>query len=141
MGKVVHEKKKLTLSEFGACDGEFPLPRNGAVGWYRFVLKASFRKGEWEPMQVLVSDFTPSPFRVTTELNAKLFRAGEKVKVSTAARLHAGGPYAQAQARITALLKAGAVSFRRPQGKGIHLRHRNPRVERGSEDHAEWRRN
>jgi hypothetical protein len=119
MGKVVHEVKKLTLSTFGAYDGEFPLPKNGAVGWYRFVLKANFKKGEWEPMQVLVSDFTPSPFRVTTELNAKLFRAGETVKVSTAARLHAGGPYAQAQARITALLKAEQFVSDDPRAKGF----------------------
>ena len=119
MGKVVHEVKKLTLSTFGAYDGEFPLPKNGAVGWYRFVLKASFKKGEWEPMQVLVSDFTPSPFRVTTELNAKLFRAGENVKVSTAARLHAGGPYAQARARITALLKAEQFISDDPRAKGF----------------------
>jgi uncharacterized protein YfaS (alpha-2-macroglobulin family) len=55
-------------------------------------------------MRVLVSDFTPAPFRVTTELDGELFRAGENVRVSTRARLHAGGPYADAGVRVVARL-------------------------------------
>ncbi|HTP66969.1 MAG TPA: alpha-2-macroglobulin family protein [Geobacteraceae bacterium] len=119
MGKVAYEVKKVALSEFGAYDGEFTLPKNSAVGWYRFVLKASFRKGEWEPMQVLVSDFTPAPFRVTTELGGKLFRSGDTVKVSTVARLHAGGPYARAGARITAQLRPEQFTSDDPKARGF----------------------
>ncbi len=107
MGKAVHSEKDLTLSEFGSYDGEFRVPKSGAVGWYRFKLTASFiedKNAYWTPMRVLVSDFTPAPFRVTTDLNGTLFRTGETVKVLTQAKLHAGGPYVDAQSRITARL-------------------------------------
>ena len=73
-------------------DGEFLIPKNGAVGYYNFQLESSFAKLNLEPLQVLVSDFTPSPFQVTTELNGKIFGTGEPVTVSTQAKLHAGGP-------------------------------------------------
>jgi uncharacterized protein YfaS (alpha-2-macroglobulin family) len=78
-GKVVHEVKEVTLSEFGAYSGEFTIPPNSATGWYHFVVSANFSKESkdnkmsWEPMWVLVSDFTPAPFRVTTDLDGELF--------------------------------------------------------------------
>lgn len=118
MGKVTHEVKKVSLSEFGSYDGSFSVPKNGAVGWYRFVLSANFKEGSWEPMQVLISDFTPAPFRVTTELNGTLFKAGDTVRVATRAKLHAGGPYANAQARITAVLRPEPFVSDDPRAKG-----------------------
>ena len=121
MGKTVHEVKELALNAFGAIDGEFTVAKNGAVGWYRFVLTSSFRKGEWEPMRVLISDFTPAPFRVATDLSGELFRAGETVKVSTQARLHAGGPYADAQARITARLTPLPFTSDHPRARGFYF--------------------
>src|SRR5678809_884275 len=39
--KVVHEVQEVSLSAFGAYHGEFTVPQNGAVGWYRFVLSAA----------------------------------------------------------------------------------------------------
>ena len=60
--KVIHERGDVTLSEFGAFDGEFTIPKTGAVGWYRFSLSSNFSKEELEPLEVLVSDFTTSPF-------------------------------------------------------------------------------
>jgi uncharacterized protein YfaS (alpha-2-macroglobulin family) len=120
-GKVVHEVKDITLSEFGAHDGEFTVPRTGAVGWYRFKLAASFKKGTWEPMRVLVSDFTPAPFRVTTDLNGELFKSGDSVEVVTSARLHAGGPYANAQTRITARIDGGYFRPEDPKAKGFRF--------------------
>ncbi len=106
MGKKVHEIKDLTLNEFGAHDGDFQVPKTGAVGWYRFELSASFAKWTREPMRVLVSDFTPSPFKVTTDLNNKFFETGDSVEVTTRARLHAGGPYGDAHNRVTAIIKS-----------------------------------
>jgi hypothetical protein len=44
---------------------------------------------EWRPMQVLVSDFTPSAFKVGTDLNGDFFRDGQQVEVTTTAKLHA----------------------------------------------------
>ncbi|NIY18676.1 MAG: large extracellular alpha-helical protein, partial [Nitrospinaceae bacterium] len=114
MGKKVLETKDIALSEFGAYDGEFTVPKNGAVGWYRFVLKSNFSKFTWNPLKVLVSDFTPSPFRVSNELNGKLFQPGEKITVNTMARMHAGGPYTDAATRVTARLTRKTFRSRDP---------------------------
>ncbi|KHD08999.1 large extracellular alpha-helical protein [Candidatus Thiomargarita nelsonii] len=120
MGKVAHEVKNLSLSEFGAFHGEFTLPKNAPVGWYDFELSAKFKKrGRWYPLRVLVSDFTPSPFRVRTELNGELFHLGDKVTVNTAATLHAGGPYVNAQTRINAILSQQDLQPSHPQAKGF----------------------
>lgn len=101
MNKTVHEVKDIKLSEFGALDGEFTVPKTGAVGWYRFNLSASFTQIQWQPMRVLVSDFTPSPFKVTTDINGKEFLPGDELDITTQAKLHGGGPYTDASARIT----------------------------------------
>lgn len=100
-GKTVHQVKNIQLSEFGAYSGEFKIPESALVGWYRFHLKAGFTAYDWEPMKVLVSDFTPSAFKVKTELNGDLFRFGDDLDIKTEAKLHSGGPYTGAQARIT----------------------------------------
>ena len=118
-GKTVHTVADLTLSEFGAYDGEFSVPENGAVGWYRFQLKAGFSEAAWEPMRVLVSDFTPAPFKVTTDLNGGNFQPGDQVEVTTQARLHAGGPYTDAACRVTATLESRAFSSQDPAARGF----------------------
>jgi uncharacterized protein YfaS (alpha-2-macroglobulin family) len=66
------------------------------------------------PMRVLVSDFTPVPFKVTNELYGDIFRSGSAVEVSTAAKLHSGGAYTQASARVTALLKRAPFTSKDP---------------------------
>ena len=112
--KEVHEVRDITLSAFGAYHGQFTVPKDGAVGWYRFNLTAAFEKNaedtvrsyEATPITVLVSDFTPAPFRVTTDLNGDRFEAGQTVEVNTHASLHAGGPYTDAALRVTAILDA-----------------------------------
>ena len=104
--RVIFQRDNIELSEFGAMDGEFLIPKNGAVGYYNFQLESSFAKLNLEPLQVLVSDFTPSPFQVTTELNGKIFGTGEPVSVSTQAKLHAGGPYAGGDLGVTASVEA-----------------------------------
>ncbi|NOZ10688.1 MAG: large extracellular alpha-helical protein [Gammaproteobacteria bacterium] len=105
-GKTVHQVKDLRLSGFGAHHGRFTVPKTGAVGWYRFELSAKFTQQRWYPLRVLVSDFTPAPFRVSSALNGNLFTIGDQVKITTQAKLHAGGPYARAQTRVTAQLRA-----------------------------------
>jgi alpha-2-macroglobulin len=121
MGKVIHEQGDIVLSPFGAMHGEVALPGNGAVGWYRFVLKSNFSKEEWQPIRVLVSDFTPSPFKVGTDLNGEHFQTGDKVEVTSEARLHAGGPYTEAATRVTATLEPQPLQPDRPGLSGFQF--------------------
>jgi uncharacterized protein YfaS (alpha-2-macroglobulin family) len=121
MGKTAYEVNGIVLSGFGAHDGEFTLPKTGAVGWYRFVLSADFSKWTWTPMRVLVSDFTPAPFRVTTELNAQRFQPQDRMQVSTHARLHAGGPYTEASARVTVTLQSTTFESDAPMARGFRF--------------------
>jgi uncharacterized protein YfaS (alpha-2-macroglobulin family) len=118
-GKVIHEVTELTLSEFGAYQGEFAVPKTGAVGWYTFQLGSSLTRATWQPMGVLISDFTPAAFRVSTDLNGRIFRPGDRLKVSTQARLHAGGPYVNAQGRVTATVRGTALECSDPAAQGF----------------------
>ena len=114
MGKVAATVNDIELNEFGALDGEFRVLPTAAVGWYRFELKADFTKHSWQPLRVLVSDFTPSPFRVTSEIEGELFTADEEITVQTAAKLHAGGPFVDAGMRVTARLQQRVFSSTDP---------------------------
>ena len=121
MGKNVHEVKDIILSEFGAYDGEFTVPKTGAVGWYRFQLSSTFSKLKWEPMKVLISDFTPAPFRATTDLNGERFKPGDELEITTQARLHAGGPYVDASTRVTVKLESKGFYPDDPKAKGFRF--------------------
>ena len=121
MGKTVHEVKDIILSEFGAYDDEFTVPKTGAVGWYRFQLSSTFSKWKWEPMRVLISDFTPAPFRVTTDLNGEMFKSGDEMVITTQARLHAGGPYVDASTRVTVKLESKGFYPDDPKAKGFRF--------------------
>lgn len=109
--KVVFEKEDITLNEFGSFNGEFKVPEQGTVGWYRFKLTPEKKSNErrlrftWAPMSVLVSDFTPAPFKVKTELNGSIFKSDDQIEVTSLATLHSGGPFTDAEVRITAKLK------------------------------------
>jgi len=106
MGNSVHEVKNITLSEFGAYDGEFKLEKTASTGWYNFEISADFIKDKtWQPMRVLVSDFTPAPFKVSNSISGARFQAGDIATVETRASLHAGGPYADAHTRVSVLLQ------------------------------------
>ncbi len=146
-GRPVYEQSDVQLSDFGAYAGEFRVPPTGAVGWYQFVLShaqapiaaesstasAHLKRGEhrhaatgqstetanWKPMRVLVADFTPSPFQVQTTLNGGLFEPGDTMEIATHATLHAGGPYANAQARITARLRRSDIEIKSPVAAGF----------------------
>lgn len=58
------------------------------------------------PLRVLVSDFTPAPFRVTTELSGERFQPGDPMTMDLRAALHSGGAYPDAAARLTARIEA-----------------------------------
>ncbi len=120
-GKIVYTVADLRLSAFGAQNGQFSVPRTGAVGWYRFALTADFSADAWEPMRVLVSDFTPAPFKVTTDLDGDLFQPGDPVTATTRAGLHAGGPYAAAGSRVTATLEARPFHSNAPSATGFQF--------------------
>ena len=119
--KVIYQRDNIELSEFGAMDGEFPIPKNGAVGYYQFQLESNFAKLNLEPLRVLVSDFTPSPFQVTTDLNGKTFGTGESVAVSTQAKLHAGGPYGGADVAVTATVEPDVFRPLDPLAQGFQF--------------------
>ncbi len=121
--KVVHQAADLVLNDFGAVDGAFQVPKNGAVGWYRFVLTPDFVSAgqSWTPLSVLVSDFTPAPFRVTPTLSAEFFEDGDPVSVDTRAALHSGGPYVDAQTRVTAILRSSAFRPEDPRAKNFRF--------------------
>jgi uncharacterized protein YfaS (alpha-2-macroglobulin family) len=121
MGKVVFTVPRFELSEFGSYGGEFETKAGAAVGWYTFNLRASFSKQSWEPLRVLVSDFTPASFKVTSELNGTRFHTGESARLTTQARLHAGGPYADAASRVTAIVNGSAFESSEAALKGFQF--------------------
>lgn len=112
---VVFEVPNVTLSEFGQYSGEFTTRHNAAVGWYRFVLRATFTDQTWQPLRVLISDFTPAPFQVTTEVNAQSFKAHDRLEIATQARLHAGGPYSDAPSRVNVRIKGALLRATEPR--------------------------
>lgn len=124
-GRTVFEKTDVVLNEFGALDGKFRVPEQSAVGWYRFQLSPAKQPGEkrprftWTPLSVLVSDFTPAPFKVKTELNGELFNANDQVAISSLATLHAGGPFTDAEIRVTARLSAKPFQTDNPLAAGF----------------------
>ena len=140
-GKPVDEISNVMLNEFGATSGEFKISKNGAVGWYRFRLlqqlhpsddevedysteEGSIGNGNWyawKPMQVLVSDFTPASFRVTTSVDGDVFGAKNIVKVEGKAELHAGGPYTNAKARVTAMFDPRAMQSTHPVASSFNF--------------------
>jgi uncharacterized protein YfaS (alpha-2-macroglobulin family) len=135
-GQVVHTVADATLSKFGALSGTFAIPRSAAVGWYQFRLTPKLgvaagqgnSRGDFEPddlvrypLRVLVSDFTPAPFGVRTTLNGDLFEAGQDVAVETRATLFSGGPYVDAEARITAQLVARPFRSAHPLATGFQF--------------------
>jgi uncharacterized protein YfaS (alpha-2-macroglobulin family) len=122
MGKTVEEIKDIRLSEFGAYNGDYPIPKNGAIGWYLFQLSSNFTGYTWTPLQVLVSEFTPSPFRVENELNGKMFHPGDQVEISANAKLHSGGPYTNAFSRVTARVIEKSFFSKHPKAKGFTFR-------------------
>lgn len=118
-GKNVVEQKEISLSEFSSFDGKYSVPENGAIGWYNFYLSSTFSEKGWRPLKVLVTDFTPSPFKVSTEFNGTVFKPDQTLIIDTEATLHAGGPYADAPVRVTVRLKEQLFQPDSPVTKGF----------------------
>ena len=114
-GNTVHEVKDIRLNRFGAAHGEYAVPGTAVMGWYRFVLSADFTDIEWRPMRVLITDFTPAPFRVSNELNGDLFGPRDTLSVDTFASLHSGGAYTQAEARVVVDLSRRSFRSSNPE--------------------------
>lgn len=138
-GKTVQENKNISFSAYGAYSGEFAIPEKAAVGWYNFILKANF-SNEMEdsnepnqeneeddpysaeenliyslyPLQVLVSDFTPAPFKVSTEIEKNLFHPNDTMTIASSAQLHSGGAYSNSAIRTTVSLRKKAFSSKEP---------------------------
>ena len=119
--RVVHRRDDIALSDFGAFDGRFRVPEQGAVGWYRFVVSSDVSRFTGQAMTMLVSDFTPASFAVDADLNGDRFKGGDTVQVSTRAMLHSGGPFTRAEVRLTARLDAAAFTTGNPQAKDFQF--------------------
>ena len=103
--KVAHEVQEVSLSAFGAYHGEFTVPQNGAVGWYRFVLSAAFAKEDAESAEETIAPVPGSPCGCSSVTLRQRLSASplicmrlhwsepaDQVMVTTQAKLHAGGP-------------------------------------------------
>ena len=122
--KTVFQQSDIELNEFGAFAGNFVVPKQGVTGWYKFTVSSTSAspsqfKWVWEPMSVLISDFTPAPFKVSTEINGELFRPNDKVEVTSSAALHSGGPFTDAEVRLTARLNSKHFQADHPMADGF----------------------
>ena len=123
-GKTVVQLSDIELNKFGAFDGNFKVPEQGTTGWYRFEINSTSSGDDppeftWEPMSVLVSDFTPAPFKVSTELNGEIFRPNDQVETTSSAALHSGGPFPDAEVRLTARLNSKQFQTNNPIADGF----------------------
>jgi len=102
---VVFKLDDIKLNSFGSYFGDFALSKESAVGWYSFRLTRDGSEESWFPIKVLVSDFTPSSFKVTNQVNGDVFKVGQEVEIATQAKLYSGGPYTDANLRLTTMLE------------------------------------
>lgn len=101
-GDEIFKKEKIALNGFGAFSSDFKLPPTAAVGWYSIRLRSNYYNQTLRPIGFLVADFTPVPYKVEVQLLSKRVREGDTLKIDTFASLHAGGPFANAPARLVA---------------------------------------
>ncbi len=122
-GKIVETREDVKLTEFGTFSGDYKIPTASPVGWFTFKLVAKLRvdgkdvEKEFYPLSVLVSDFTPAPFRVSTEINGEKFKPGDTISITTDAALHSGGPYGEAAVRNNITLVSRAFRSKDPVAK------------------------
>jgi uncharacterized protein YfaS (alpha-2-macroglobulin family) len=117
--KTIYEAPKIALSEFGSYASEFKTAPDALAGWYTFQVKSDLSDESWEPLRVLISDFSPAPFSVRAELIGDSFKSNQQVPVTTEARLYAGGPYSHAAARVKAVIKSQELTSSDPKTKGF----------------------
>ena len=120
-GAEAHRREAIPLNEFGAIDGSFATAPKASVGWYQFQVKFSFaekgtaKEHSLATHKVLVTDFTPAPFKTANSLDRQIYRKGDKLKLSTSAKLHAGGPFGKAPARINLRLQSKNYKSNNPK--------------------------
>lgn len=130
LGNKVHTIKDLPFSSFGGYSGDYVLPESSPVGVYQFrldgYLRSDYEKDEKNavqlisltPFTVLISDFTPAPFKVSVETPEKTIMNGEDLTIETHARFHSGGAYGDASTKISAILNPGEFSSNDPLLEG-----------------------
>lgn len=123
-GKSVWKGEDIKLSDFGAYAGTYAIPKSGAVGWYRFDLTVTYSKDDvrtYQPLRVLVSDFTVAPFRVTSEMSGDRFKAGDNIDLHADAKMHAGGAYTDASVRVVGIVNSKRFESKNPLLAGFQF--------------------
>lgn len=110
LGSVVYTKENIELNPFGSFHDSFQVEENGAVGTYIARLSIDTGDGDIQKVafSVLVSDFTPAPFKSLTYLNKNTYRKGDKLEVTSKAELHSGGGHGESEARVTVNMRRKA---------------------------------
>lgn len=116
-GDEVFKKEDITLNKFGSFFSEFRLAPTATVGWYSLKVRSSYYERTMHTLGFLVADFTPVPYKVEVQLLSKRVRPGDNLKIDTFATLHAGGPFANAPARLVAQFKRGTFRSENPEIK------------------------
>ena len=101
---IVFELDDITLSEFGAFEGEFELPETCRSGWYSFELKTSFTGETYCPLKLFVSDFNKPAVLVEPKIKDKIYKPNDILEIITSARLGCGEAYEGAVAKVSATL-------------------------------------
>lgn len=124
-GNEVYKQEKILLNDFGGFNGSFKTAKNAPVGWYKFRVSSNFLNGDnasgdgdydgdgggsrgYTSHRVLVTDFTPAPFRPENDIDRDIYRVGDKITLNSRGRLHSGGPFADANTRINVSLVNGS---------------------------------
>ncbi len=108
--KRIHQVESLRLNRFGSYAGRFRTTKHAVTGRYRFRLSVRTDDGKWRPLaqtgRVLLSDAKAIGFQVSNELNAKLYKPGDRLLTHTRTLLPDGRPYAGTEVHITTRLQS-----------------------------------
>lgn len=103
-GKIIYEQNKLSLNEFGSMHGDFIANENSLSGVYQFELVAKWGKKKtytMNPMNVTIADFTPSPFKVSCQVDKEVIHHNQEFKITTMAQMHSGGLFTGNESKVT----------------------------------------
>ncbi len=99
-------QKHVKLDAFGGMHGTLHIGANASMGRYTIHLSWPTLRGDAGRTagSFLVTDFVPAAFKVATTVHGTAFHPGDRVASDLAATLHAGGPYTDANTKITTQL-------------------------------------
>lgn len=119
-GNEITRRERLSLSDFGDIGGKVLIPSTAPMGNYDIYMSWTGADGEITRLagRFLVTDFIPASFSVSTLIRGTQLAPGDTIKADMKAALHAGGPYADAQAKFTARLVAQRFSPDTPVAAG-----------------------